>query len=244
MSKILKTASAVAIAASTLSVLMASDVGLAYDQIISAAQAEEVVEPNDAQQPVDQALPAPVDDSGRQDELLPLEDSDNAGGQDGEQGSTGDDATDDQRENPVEAAALQASSLRDLVSLQTTDGQLDREMQCLAGAVYFESKGESLKGQLAVARVVIARAQSSRFPDSYCGVVYQRKQFSFVRGGKMPRIRTNTKAWANAKAIAQIADGDAWKSPAEGALFFHASHVNPGWRLTRMAQIDNHIFYR
>lgn len=244
MSKILKTASAVAIAASTLSVLMASDVGLAYDQIISAAQAEEVVEPNDAQQPVDQALPAPVDDSGRQDELLPLEDSDNAGGQDGEQGSTGDDATDDQRENPVEAAALQASSLRDLVSLQTTDGQLDREMQCLAGAVYFESKGESLKGQLAVARVVIARAQSSRFPDSYCGVVYQRKQFSFVRGGKMPRIRTNTKAWTNAKAIAQIADGDAWKSSAEGALFFHASHVNPGWRLTRMAQIDNHIFYR
>lgn len=137
-----------------------------------------------------------------------------------------------------------AGSLRELVRQQSTTGALSKEMQCLAGTVYFESKGESLRGQLAVARVVMARAKSSRFPDSICGVVYQRKQFSFVRGGKMPRINKSHQHWRNAVAISKIAMNDAWKSPVEGALFFHARYVSPGWRLTRMATIENHIFYR
>lgn len=137
-----------------------------------------------------------------------------------------------------------AGSLRDLVRQQSTTGALSAEMQCLAGTVYFESKGESLSGQLAVARVVMARAKSSRFPNSICGVVYQRKQFSFVRGGKMPRINKSHHHWRNAVAISKIAMNNAWKSPVEGALFFHARYVSPGWRLKRMATIDNHIFYR
>ena len=137
-----------------------------------------------------------------------------------------------------------AGSLRELVRQQTTNGSLNAEMECLAGTVYFESKGESLKGQLAVARVVMARAESSRFPNSICGVVYQRKQFSFIRGGKMPRINRGGQHWRNAVAIAKIAKNDAWKSPVEGALFFHARYVSPGWRLKRLATIDNHIFYR
>ena len=137
-----------------------------------------------------------------------------------------------------------ASSLRQLVKQQSVDGSLSEEMQCLAGTVYFESKGERLAGQLAVARVVLARASSSRFPDSICGVVYQRKQFSFIRGGKMPRINKQHRHWRNAVAISKIAMNDAWKSPVEGALFFHARYVSPGWRLKRMATIDNHIFYQ
>ncbi len=137
-----------------------------------------------------------------------------------------------------------ASSLRQLVRQQSTDGALDAEMQCLAGTVYFESKGESLQGQLAVARVVLARAASSRFPDTICGVVFQRSQFSFVRGGKMPPIRTGHRSWRNAVAIAKIAMNDGWKSSVEGALFFHARYVSPGWRLKRLAMIDNHVFYR
>ncbi|GAB5487599.1 MAG: cell wall hydrolase [Parasphingorhabdus sp.] len=137
-----------------------------------------------------------------------------------------------------------AKSLQALVRQQSTSGTLSAEMHCLAGAVYFESKGESLQGQLAVARVVLARAKSTRFPNSICGVVYQRKQFSFVRGGKMPRINKRHQYWRNAVAISKIAKNDAWKSPVEGALFFHARYVSPGWRLTRMATIDNHIFYR
>ena len=117
-------------------------------------------------------------------------------------------------------------------------------MRCLAGAIYFEAKGESLPGQLAVGRVVVNRAKSGRFPDSYCGVVYQRSQFSFVRGRTMPAIRTNSQDWREAVAIARIADAGSWESPAEGALFFHATRVSPGWRLARVTRIDNHVFYR
>src|SRR3546814_4388492 len=74
-------------------------------------------------------------------------------------------------------------------------------MKCLAGAVYFESKGESLEGQLAVARVIINRARSGRFADSLCGVIYQPGQFSFVRGNGMPSIRLGSESWREAVAI-------------------------------------------
>ena len=137
-----------------------------------------------------------------------------------------------------------AGSLAELVSQQSHEDALDREMQCLAGTVYFESKGETLAGQLAVAKVVLARAKSGRFPDTVCGVVYQRSQFSFVRGGSMPRINTGSSSWKNAVAIAKIAMNNGWKSPVEGALFFHARRVSPGWKLQRIAAVDNHIFYR
>ena len=117
-------------------------------------------------------------------------------------------------------------------------------MRCLAGAIYFEARGESLDGQLAVGRVIVERENSNRFPDSYCGVVFQRSQFSFVRGSRMPAIRESSAAWRRAVAVARIADQGSWDSPAEGALFFHAARVSPGWGLTRLARIDNHIFYR
>ena len=83
--------------------------------------------------------------------------------------------------------ALEADSLHQLVEELPAPGELSDEMRCLAGAVYFESRGEPLAGQLAVAQVVINRTESSQFPSSYCAVVYQRAQFSFVRGGAMPR---------------------------------------------------------
>jgi hypothetical protein len=139
---------------------------------------------------------------------------------------------------------ISASSLAELVRKQGTDDSLNAEERCLAGAVYFESKGESLSGQLAVARVVMARSKSGRFPTTLCGVVYQKSQFSFVRGGGMPPIATGSNNWRNAVAISKIALNNSWKSPVEGALFFHARHVSPGWRLTRLGSVDNHIFYR
>lgn len=137
-----------------------------------------------------------------------------------------------------------AASLAALVAGHEQDEELSADMRCLAGAIYFEAKGESLPGQLAVGRVVVNRARSGRFPDSYCGVVYQPSQFSFVRGRTMPAINTASLDWREALAIAHIAHSDAWRSPAEGALFFHARHVSPRWRLTRVGRIDNHVFYR
>ena len=141
------------------------------------------------------------------------------------------------------AVPLDVDTLAELVAATPRPADLDDELRCLAGAVYFESRGESLAGQLAVAHVVINRAKSGRFPKSLCGVVHQPSQFSFVRGGRMPAIR-NAAQWNNAVAIAQIARDGSWKNHAPGALFFHARYVSPGWRKTRIAQIDNHIFYR
>ena len=150
----------------------------------------------------------------------------------------------DEVATPTEAAPpVTAASLAALVAATPKPATIDPELRCLAGAVYFESRGESLPGQLAVAHVVINRAQSGRFPTSLCGVVYQKRQFSFVRGGRMPAIREGAQ-WDNAVAIAQIARDGSWKNHAPGALFFHARYVSPGWRKTRIAQIDNHIFYR
>lgn len=140
-------------------------------------------------------------------------------------------------------APVTAESLAALVAVTPRPAKLDAELRCLAKTVYFESRGESLVGQLAVAHVVINRAQSGRFPTSLCGVVHQKSQFSFVRGGKIPAVREG-RQWDNAIAIAQIAQSGSWKNHAPGALFFHARHVSPGWRKTRIAQIDNHIFYR
>lgn len=141
------------------------------------------------------------------------------------------------------APLVTTESLAALVSQTPRPTDVDAELRCLAGAVYFESRGESLPGQLAVAHVVINRVKSGRFASSLCGVVHQRSQFSFVRGGKMPRIREG-RQWDNALAIARIAQEGSWKNRAAGALFFHARHVSPNWGKKRIAQIDNHIFYR
>ncbi|HRE34852.1 MAG: cell wall hydrolase [Sphingopyxis sp. 65-8] len=149
-------------------------------------------------------------------------------------------------ETPVDTAtddSAVADTLAQLVAATPKPETIDPELRCLAQAVYFESRGESLAGQLAVAHVVINRAKSGRFPTTLCGVVHQPSQFSFVRRGRMPAVR-NAVQWSNALAIAQIARDDSWQNRAPGALFFHARYVSPGWRKTRIAQIDNHIFYR
>lgn len=137
-----------------------------------------------------------------------------------------------------------ADSLANLVAAQKMPEKIDQELKCLAGAVFFESKGETLEGQLAVARVIINRKESGRFADSLCGVVFQRSQFSFIHGRAMPYIDTDGDEWHDAVAIAMIALDGSWDSKAEGALYFHARYVSPSWNHMRLASIDNHIFYR
>lgn len=119
-----------------------------------------------------------------------------------------------------------------------------KEVECLAGAIFFESKSESLKGQLAVGHVIANRAKSGRFPSSYCGVVYQRSQFSFVHGHSMPGIVRSSSQWKNAVAVAKIVDQGLQPAPMPKALFFHAKRVSPGWRMARVGTIGNHVFYR
>lgn len=140
----------------------------------------------------------------------------------------------------------EAGSLAEMVRMVDTEAPMSREMRCLAGAVYFEARGEALDGQLAVAQVIVNRTEDGRFPRSYCGVVAQRGQFSFMRGSRMPAIREGSAAWDRAVAVAHIADKGLWESDAGDAVYFHARYVRPGWSAnkTRLAQIDTHIFYR
>lgn len=136
------------------------------------------------------------------------------------------------------------ASLKELVAATPVDATgLDSELRCLATAVYFESKGEPLEGQLAVAQVILNRMESRRFADTICGVVHQPRQFSY---SKTAAVRTQSKNWRTAVAIASIAREERWQEIAPEALFFHANYVAPSWRQSRVkvSQIGAHIFYR
>ncbi|RYY27869.1 MAG: cell wall hydrolase [Sphingomonadales bacterium] len=135
------------------------------------------------------------------------------------------------------------ATLSAAVEAQSTPAEFDRELHCLAVGIYYESKGEPLAGQLAVAEVILNRSTSGRFPRSVCSVLTQRGQFSFVRGGQLPKPPANAQ-WRKALAVAQVAEKDLWESPVADALFFHARYVSPGWKRPRVGSVGNHIFYR
>ncbi|MEO6199454.1 MAG: cell wall hydrolase [Sphingomicrobium sp.] len=143
-----------------------------------------------------------------------------------------------------EAEAAPSGNLSDMVAQLRGSTPGSRELECLATGVYFESKGEPLAGQLAVGQVIANRSASGRFPSSYCGVLFQRGQFSFVRGKTLPSAPRSSSQWKTAVAIAKIIDRELKQSTVGSALFFHARYVSPGWRLKRVAAIGNHIFYR
>jgi N-acetylmuramoyl-L-alanine amidase len=150
--------------------------------------------------------------------------------------------TDDQNAQPaIDRSENLASMVADLRSPEPGS----RELECLATGVYFESKSEPLAGQLAVGQVIANRAQSGgRFPSTYCGVLFQRGQFSFVHGRSLPHVSHDNRQWQTAVAIAKIVDQGLKDSQVGDALFFHARYVSPGWHLKRVASIGNHIFFR
>lgn len=138
---------------------------------------------------------------------------------------------------PTLAAAVEAHD--DEPSQAATEAQ-----RCLAGAIYYESKGEPLAGQLAVANVIINRSKSGKYPDDVCDVVTQRGQFGFVRGGRIPAIDETRATYKRALAVARVALAEAWNSPAPRAMFFNTPDRMPGVGLKKIAAIGNHIFYR
>ena len=131
-----------------------------------------------------------------------------------------------------------------LVDKYSTGVALDDEATCLATAVYFEARGETLEGQLAVADVVMNRASSGKYPSTWCNVVKPPWQFSFVRNGQFPAI-TDGAAWARAQGVARIAMADVAREVPANVLWYHANYVSPSWgsRLTEVSQIGAHIFY-
>lgn len=133
-----------------------------------------------------------------------------------------------------------------LVDKFATNAPLDEQMNCLATAVYFEARGETVEGQLAVARVVMNRAASGKYPTDWCSVVKQPYQFSFVRHGQFPAANTDCDAWKRAEAIAELAVANVVPSLSQDVLWYHADYVAPSWsnNLQEVEKIGAHIFYR
>jgi hypothetical protein len=129
-----------------------------------------------------------------------------------------------------------------------TGSELDEQANCMAVAVYHEARGESVEGQLAVARVIMNRAASGKYPASWCGVVKQPWQFSFVNphSGNMPGVDQASASWRKAQGITRLAMANAVPSLSTDVLWYHANYVAPSWgrRLTKVSQIGAHIFYR
>src|SRR5213592_2578529 len=116
-----------------------------------------------------------------------------------------------------------------LVDKFATSAPLDEQTSCLATAVYFEARGESVEGQMAVARVVMNRASSGRYPPDWCGVVKEHAQFSFVRHGQFPRIDAGSAAWGRAQGVARLAMANVIPSVGSDVLWYHANYVAPSW---------------
>ncbi len=138
--------------------------------------------------------------------------------------------------------------------LRTIDARpLTEQETCLATAIYHEARGESIRGQFAVAEVILNRVDSAKFPNAICGVVYQGAQsgriggcqFSFACDGNSEAM-PNRRAASLARRIAQVMSDGGHRGLTKGALYFHTYAVNPGWasRFTQTTHIGAHLFYR
>jgi N-acetylmuramoyl-L-alanine amidase len=128
------------------------------------------------------------------------------------------------------------------------------DLRCLAENVYFEARGEPLDGQYAVAEVTLNRSRSKYFPRTVCGVVHQSgwdpirrrhvAHFSWTELG--PLSPQDGVAWKQAMAVAKAAYDNTYMPVVPGALFYHATSINPTWARSKrtVATIGNHIFYR
>jgi spore germination cell wall hydrolase CwlJ-like protein len=124
--------------------------------------------------------------------------------------------------------------------------------KCLAEAVYFEARGEAVRGQIAVAQVVMNRTFSGFYPNTVCGVVYQNKhhhmacQFTFACDNN-PDVVTEPEMWERAKKIAKaMLDGQIWLPEVDKSTHYHAYYVRPSWvnEMKKMYRFGVHTFYR
>lgn len=134
----------------------------------------------------------------------------------------------------------------------SNDLDMTTEMHCLAMNIYFEARSESVEGQLAVGHVVMNRVSDAQFPNTVCEVIHQggenrrnRCQFSWWCDGK-DDIPRNKKSWLAAVKLAHKINNGWTTDPTGGALWYHATYVQPYWRraFAMGPQIGRHIFYR
>ena len=126
-----------------------------------------------------------------------------------------------------------------------------KQMSCLAEALYFEARGESIQGQLAVGEVVLNRVEDPRFPNSICKVINQGTgrrfacQFTYTCDGKLETIHER-KAYEVSLKIAKILMTTHERNLTKGSTHYHSNYVNPKWsrKFKRVAKYGRHIFYR
>lgn len=152
---------------------------------------------------------------------------------------------------PVANAYAESNSV-----LEEQVGQMFKEeVQCLAENIYYESARESFEGKLAVAQVTLNRVNSGKFPSTVCGVVKQKSviqgvmvcQFSWFCNKAYTNLVRNSYQWDESVIVAKKALTSAVahdKLYEQKAMYYHANYVNPGWKLQKVGQIGNHIFYK
>ncbi|EFG8199908.1 cell wall hydrolase, partial [Escherichia coli] len=126
------------------------------------------------------------------------------------------------------------------------------EQKCLATAIYFEARGEEVRGQAAVAQVILNRVRNPAYPATVCDVVYQNDnwinkcQFSFACDG-IPDVIADRGAYRLAKDVAMaVSGGKVFLPEVASSTHYNATYVSPRWArsMERMTQIGSHIFYR
>lgn len=125
------------------------------------------------------------------------------------------------------------------------------DWKCLSEALYFEARGESVKGQFAVAEVILNRVSSGAFPNTVCGVIHQgtgkkyQCQFTYTCDGHAEVIREKS-AYEQVGKVARLMLDGAPRDLTEGATHYHTRAVNPRWarKFARTAYIGVHYFYR
>ena len=139
----------------------------------------------------------------------------------------------------------------------------EQEFECLAKNIYFEAGNQSVVGQTAVALVTLNRANDPKFPPTICGVISQGSVDDMVNNGRRIKYSCQFSWYCNKKSKVPKKDSEAWITAKQvatdahkmfhnglditnGATYFHATYVNPGWAKTfeRVARIDDHIFYK
>lgn len=137
----------------------------------------------------------------------------------------------------------------DVITIRDRERQLD----CLAKNIYHEAASEPFEGKVAVAQVTMNRANSGKFPNDVCAVVYQKNvfyekvvcQFSwYCENGGKPKIRSKEMYDESYRVAKKVLLENFRLDVMKEALYYHADYVNPQWGREKIGKIGRHIFYK
>ena len=129
----------------------------------------------------------------------------------------------------------------------------NKQVECLAKNIYYESAGETYEGKLAVAQVTMNRVASGKFAETVCGVVYQKNvfydkvvcQFSWFCEANNVTKPVHPKQFQESEEVAKMVMLEGMRLPAlKEAMYYHADYVDPKWKKEKITQIGRHIFYK